>query len=134
MTSVRRCLQALIAVSILSVVAAPAAFAQGGTSKASMSGKVSDPTGGVLPGLTVTITSQATTQQRSVVTNGEGVYRFAGLPPGKYSGGAELEGFAKFTQADITLQVGTASDLNIVMRLSTVSESVTVNGQAAIIE
>src|SRR4029079_10479313 len=62
------------------------------------------------------------------------MYRFAGLTPGKYSISAELEGFTKFVQTDITLQVGAAVDLNVTMRLSTVSESVTVSGQSPIIE
>ena len=121
-------------VCVLGVLAPSFARAQGGTSTASVAGKVSDATGGVLPGVTVTVTSLATNQQRTVVTNEEGVYRFAGLPPGNYSITAELEGFAKFVQSDIRLQVGAASDLNVTMRLSSVSESLTVTGQTAIIE
>jgi hypothetical protein len=76
-----------------------------------VSGKVSDATGGVLPGVTVTVTSLATNQQRTVVTTEEGVYRFAGLTPGNYSIAVELEGFAKFVQSDVRLQVGPTSPL-----------------------
>src|SRR5206468_4736312 len=108
--------------------------AQGGTSTASVSGTVSDATCGLMPGVTIVITNQATNQSRTAVTNEQGVYRFAGLPPGKYSMTAELEGFARFAQSDVTLQVGAAVDLNVTMRLSSLSETVTVSGQAAIIE
>jgi hypothetical protein len=121
-------------VCVLGVLAPSLARAQGGTSTASVAGKVSDATGGVLPGVTVTVTSLSTNQQRTVVTNEEGVYRFAGLTPGEYSITAELEGFSKFVQSGIRLQVGGSSDLNVTMRLSNVSESMTVTGQAAIIE
>src|SRR5215204_59589 len=116
-------------VCLLGVIAPSFVSAQGGTSTASVSGRVTDATGGVLPGVAVTVTSLATNQQRTVVTNDQGMYRFAGLTPGKYSVSAELEGFTKFVQTDITLQVGAAADLNVTMRLSNVSESVTVSGQ-----
>src|SRR3954468_2793220 len=83
-------------VCAIGVLAPSTAGAQGGTSTASVAGKGSDATGGVLPGVTVTVTSLSTNQQRTVVTNEEGVYRFAGLTPGEYSITAELEGFSKF--------------------------------------
>ena len=121
-------------VGLLGVMAPSFVSAQGGTATASVSGRVTDATGGVLPGVAVTVTSLATNQQRTVVTNDQGMYRFAGLTPGKYSVSAELEGFTKFVQTDITLQVGAAADLNVTMRLSNVSESVTVSGQSPIIE
>jgi hypothetical protein len=131
----RKRLGTVFVVAALGYALAPVpSLAQGGTSTASVSGKVTDATGGVLPGVIVTVTYLATNQQRTVVTNEEGVYRFAGLLPGKYSIAAELEAFAKFVQSDITVQVGGALDLNVVMHLSSVSESVTVSGQTAIIE
>jgi protocatechuate 3,4-dioxygenase beta subunit len=105
-------------------------MAQGGTSTASLSGKITDATGATLPGVTVTVTSLATNQQRTVVTNEDGIYRFAGLTPGSYSLTTDLEGFAKFAQSDIRLQVGAAADLNVTMRLSGVNESLTVTGEA----
>ena len=128
----RLCSLVMFLAMVAALVPQPAA-AQGGTSTASVSGKVTDASGGVMPGVSVTLISAATNQSRMVVTNGEGVYRFAGLSPGKYTVAAEIEGFAKFRQSDVTLQVGGAFDLNVTMKVSTVSESVTVTGQAAII-
>ena len=109
-------------------------LAQGGTSTASFSGRVADASGGVLPGVAVTLTNEATNQRRTVVTDEQGVYRFAGLTPGKYSIASELEGFAKFVQTEITLQVGSAVDVNITMRLSSLSETLTVTGESPIVE
>src|SRR3954451_20089029 len=100
-------------VCAIGVLAPSTARAQGGASTASVAGKVTDATGGVLPGVTITVTNLATNQQRSIVTNDEGVYRFAGRPPGSYSIASDLEGFAKFLQSDITLQVGGASEVNV---------------------
>ncbi len=110
------------------------AFAQGGATTASLAGTVVDATGAVLPGVTVTLTSVDTNQSRTFVTNDDGVFRFAGLPPGKYAAAAELQGFSRYTQPEITLNVGAAVDLKITMRLSSVSETVTVSGEAPIVE
>src|SRR5580700_7490831 len=49
-----------------------------------LTGTVSDPTGGVVPGATVTITSTDTNQARTATTGADGTYRFALLPPGTY--------------------------------------------------
>ena len=125
---------ALIAVIAALAVAPARAAAQGGATTATLSGIVSDATGGVLAGATVTLTDQATNQPRVAVTNGSGLYRFAGLAPGRYSATAELQGFAKYIQKDLTLNVGAATDLNITLKVSTVEETMTVTGDAPIVE
>ena len=109
-------------------------FAQGGTTTATLSGVVSDATGGVLPGVVVTLTDRATNQSRTALTNESGLYRFAGLTPGTYSAAADLQGFAKFVQTDLMLNVGAAVDLNITMKVSTVQETMTVTGETPIVE
>lgn len=108
--------------------------AQGGTVTASLSGRITDATDAVLPGATVTLTNVSTNQSRTVTTNEEGIYRFVGVPPGGYTLQAELQGFATLTRPDITLNVGAAVDMDIVMRLSSVVESLTVTGQSPIVE
>jgi hypothetical protein len=116
------------------VCLAQPAFAQGGTATATLSGRVADDTGGVLPGVTVTVTNIATNQARTVTTNDEGRYTFAGLQPGRYSFSCELPGFATFVRPEITLNVGSLATIDAVMRVSTVQETVTVTGEAPIIE
>jgi hypothetical protein len=113
---------------------ASTAFAQGGTTTATLSGNVSDATGGVLPGVTITLTEKATNESRTTVTTDKGLYRFAAVSPGIYSVMADLQGFAKFVQQDMTLNIGAAVDLNITMRVSAVAETLTVTAEAPIIE
>src|SRR5215475_4974939 len=60
-----------------------------------INGKVTDTTGAVLPGVTVTITSASMQGSRNDVTNADGVYRFSAIPPGDYQVTYELSGFEK---------------------------------------
>ena len=84
--SIPRRLVSLLPVMLLGVLGvATTTFAQGGTSTASLAGKIVDDTGARLPGVTVTVTSLGTNQSRTVVSNEEGLYRFAGLQPGNYN-------------------------------------------------
>jgi outer membrane receptor protein involved in Fe transport len=130
-----RCLVSLVCVALLFFgVAAQRASAQGGTSTASLAGKIVDDTGARLPGVTVTVTHVATNQSRQVVSNEEGLYRFAGLQPGVYSFTAELQGFAAFRRPQLTLNVGAAVDQDVTLRISSVEESITVTGASPIVE
>lgn len=110
------------------------AYGQGGTATATLSGRVADASEGVLPGVTVIVTNLATNQERTVVTNDEGRFTFAGLQPGRYSFACELTGFAKFVRPEITLNVGSLATIDAVMRVSSLEETVTVTGEAPIIE
>jgi hypothetical protein len=109
-------------------------YGQGGTATATLSGRVTDDTEGVLPGVTVTVTNLATNQARTVVTNDEGRFTFPGLRPGQYSFSCELPGFATFVRPEITLNVGSLATIDARMRVSTMQETVTVTGDAPIIE
>ncbi|HMF97468.1 MAG TPA: carboxypeptidase regulatory-like domain-containing protein [Vicinamibacterales bacterium] len=133
--SERSCFRrATVVVFALSLLMRSLAAAQGGTTTATLSGIVSDTTGGVLPGVTVTLTDRATNHERTAVTNENGLYRFAGLAPGTYTASAELQGFAKFIQNDLNLNVGAAGDLNITLKVSTLEETMTVTGETPLIE
>ena len=129
-----RCLRVSVTAVLALLLTSTAAVAQGGTSTATLSGKVVDETGGRLPRVTVTVTNAATNQSRTVFSNEEGLYRFAGLPPGAYSLRAEIQGFVPFTRSQLTLNVGAAVDQDVTMRISAVQESVTVSGAAPIVE
>ena len=133
-TSCFRCLRVSVTAILALLLTSTAAVAQGGTSTATLSGKVVDDTGGRLPRVTVTVTNAATNQSRTVFSNEEGLYRFAGLPPGAYSLRAEIQGFVPFTRSQLTLNVGAAVDQDVTMRISAVQESVTVSGAAPIVE
>jgi hypothetical protein len=125
----------VLLVGVLGAMAAGApAYAQGGLATATLSGNVADESGGVLPGVTVVATNLATNQARNVVTNEQGRYVFAGLQPGRYALEAELQGFARYRQPDIRLNVGSNATVDIVLTVSTLQEAVTVTGDAPIVE
>ena len=94
----------------LIVMAAPA-MAQ--TTNGVISGIISDAQGGVLPGVTVTARNVDTGAMRNIVTEGDGRFRLAALPPGRYEVKAELQGFGVVTVPDITVLVGTEVTRNI---------------------
>src|SRR4029079_6262889 len=90
-------------------------------------GTILDSSGGVLPGVTVTITNVETGAERSVTTNEKGLYRAPLLPLGKYRVVAELQGFKKFERTDISLSVGQTATVNATLSVGTVSETITVS-------
>lgn len=92
-------------------------------------GRIVDQSGAVLPGVTVTATSLATNISRTTVTSETGDYTFTLLPIGNYEVKTDLEGF-KSQAARITLQSGDRARVDMRLELGTVSENVTVTGQA----
>src|SRR5262245_54308658 len=90
--------------SVLMVVIALLAIqANAQTITGSISGAVTDSTGGVIPSATVTLASEKTGQTRTAATNGEGRFNFAALQPGSYSLKIERQGFQAFEQRAIIL-------------------------------
>src|SRR4051812_47768175 len=107
------------------------AFAQSQAANGSIEGTVTDPSGGVLPGVVVTVTSTDTGAVRSVVTNESGVFRAPLLPLGGYTATAELQGFKKFEQTGIRLSAGQTVAINPVLSVGTLTEVVSVNAAEA---
>lgn len=122
----------LLALAIF--VVAPATALTQGLQTATVSGVITDESGAIMPGVMVTMVNLTTNQSRDMVTNGRGAYRLDGLTPSKYSLKAELQGFATIVQPEITVNVGVALDINLVMKVSSVSEMITVSGESPIIQ
>ena len=97
-------------------------------------GYVKDDTGGVLPGVTVTATSPAMLGTRTGATDAAGFYRLINLPPGDYLVTAEIQGFAAYRQPSVVMRAGVTFTQDIVMKLSSVAETVTVTGAAPMLE
>ena len=117
---------------LLFMTLAAAAAAQ--STNAAVDGTVSDSGGGVLPGVTITITNEAMGLVRTAVTGDRGAYRVSELPPGRYRLRAELQGFAPLERTGIVLGLGSAITLNLNMAVANIEESVTVTGAAPIVE
>jgi hypothetical protein len=86
--------------------------------------------GGIVPGVEVTLTNQATNLKRSTITNESGEYVLASLDPGTYTLKATLQGFKTIERTGLT--VGTQSFLviDLTLEVGTVQENVTVKGEA----
>ena len=125
--SVRRTLLSLT----FCVLFAFTALAQ--SSNGSISGSVSDDSGGALPGVTVTATNVETGVTRTTVTNEAGLYQLALLPPGTYRTEAMLDGFQPKRHERIVVNVGTDVTLNIAMHAG-LAESITVSAEAPLVE
>lgn len=105
----------------------------GQSSNGSLSGVVTDESGGALPGVTVTATNLQTGASRMAVSNNTGRYDLAVLPPGNYSINGELAGFQTVKIARVVVNVGTDSTLNLKLRTG-IAESVTVTASAPLVE
>ena len=119
-----------LAVAMLLLTAATAAT----QSTSTFNGRVLDQDGAVVPGATITATNQATGVVRTAVTNGEGVYFLPGLDPGIYNVATELAGFASALRERVTLAVNSTLTIDFRLTLAGVAETVTVTGQAPLIE
>jgi hypothetical protein len=121
-----------LAILLLTLGLAAPAVAQG--ERGVIGGTVADAQGGVLPGVTITARNINTGFTQSAVTEADGQYRFGALPLGTYEIKAELTGFTTATVTNLILTVNRELQQNITMGLSTLQESVTVTGQAPVVE
>ena len=112
--------------AVLSLALAAPAFAQSQAANGAIEGTVTDSSGAVLPGVTVTVTNLDTGLERSIVTNEKGLYRAPLLPLGNYRVVAELQGFKKYEQSGVRVSVGQAAVVNVAMGVGAVSETITV--------
>jgi hypothetical protein len=97
-------------------------------------GRVTDESDAVLPGVTVTIRGLGVAGAPSTVTSGEGTYRFPVLPPGTYSLEYVLQGFGTLRRENIPVAVGQTVELNVVLTVSSVAETITVTGDSPVID
>ena len=126
----RRICAALWMALCVSVAASSAAQTVGGT----LLGTVVDNSGAVLPGATVTATNTATGVARTAISDGQGRYSIADLPPGAYNVNSSLSGFQTVLRRGIRLVVGNPSVVDFTLGISGVAETVTVSGAAPVVD
>jgi hypothetical protein len=119
----------LIGLASLFLFASPT-FAQ----DASLIGNVVDGTKAALPGATITATMIDTGRANTTVTDERGEYRLRGLAPGRYRVQAELSGFSTVVVPDIELLVGQNRSLPFAMQVASLSETLTVTGEAPLVD
>ena len=110
---------------------ASAASAQG---TAQMDGRVTDESGGVLPGVTVTATQTDTAFARTTVTDDTGAWLMPNMPIGPYRLEVALQGFRTYVQTGIVLQVGATPTLNTTLAVGNLEETVSVEAAAPLVD
>ena len=100
-----------------------------------VTGKISDSSGAVLPGVGITLASpQLLGGQRTLVSDEQGNYRAGLLPPGVYSVKYELPGFKSLLREGIQVSAGFTATINVMMEVATVAETVTVQGDSPVVD
>jgi hypothetical protein len=120
---------------IASLLAWPAGVdAQARLTGADIEGVVTDHSGGVLPGASVTATNVGTNVSRTVTTDQNGRFYVAALPPGTYRVSASLAGFTTQLSENIVLLLGQSPTINFSLPLEGVTEAVTVKSATPLVE
>jgi hypothetical protein len=122
----------LAAATLGAVLFCCAAYSQIGV--ATITGRVTDQTGAVVPGVTVTIVQSGTNFRYVAVTNEEGIYRVPSLSPGTYTVTFEGKGFKRAVNENVELRTGDVLAVDAVMQVGNVSESIQVTGEAPLLE
>src|SRR5438874_266011 len=127
------CIQVRVALATCALILC-AGSARAQFDSAQVSGVVQDTTGGVLPGVDVTLTNTGTGQERRTVTNEAGVYAFPNTPVGTYTVTAALTGFKGVSQTGVQVNAGVNIRVDVGLAVGAVSETVRVEGASAVID
>jgi hypothetical protein len=101
---------------------------------ATLTGVVTDASGGVLTNVQVTVTNTGTNLSKAATTNETGRYFLPGLKPGVYSVTAALAGFKKYVNSSVTLQVNQTARLDLSLEVGEISQELTVSAEAPLLE
>ena len=129
---VRSCITRTLFVLLIAAVTAPALLAQSLVS-GDLTGTVTDPSGAVVSGATVTLKSSATGSSRTTTTNANGAYRFSLLPPGTYNVSVTATGFSK-SDTTVNVAVGQASISDLKLSVGASSQTVEVSSAAPLVQ
>jgi hypothetical protein len=127
MSRLSRVAAALLAVVVLTAIVPATVLAQ--LTRGTISGTIKDNTGAHLPGVTVTITNNATGVARTVVTDTSGFYRAPALDPGTYTVRAELSGFKVLENTDVPVLPSGEATVDFALEIGGVTETVDVTAE-----
>ena len=100
----------------------------------SIFGKVTDDSGAVLPGVTVTVTGTGLQQPLVAVTTASGAYQFPSVPIGTYTVSFEMSGFKKAARTDVVIVSGFNAGIDQKLELGAITEELTVSGASPIVD
>jgi hypothetical protein len=101
---------------------------------ATVTGTITDQQGGVLPGVTASLSGPSMMGVQTQVTDSMGLYRFVSIPPGEYKLVFELSGFATLNRDGVRLTAGFTATINPQMGVATITESVHVSGESPVVD
>ncbi len=116
----------VLAITAIAVLGIPL-FGQ--SVRGSMSGRIDDPSGGVIPGASVAIKNTATGEEYTTVSDSQGNYVFTSIGLGGYNLSVEVPGFKRAEVQGIVVEVGRPSIINVRLIIGTVEEQVIVTGE-----
>lgn len=111
-----------------------AALAAGQSMRATLTGRVTDPTGAIVPNAKIVITDTQTNTTTVVTSNGAGLYTAPFLAPGKYQISVTCSGFKNYLHTGLVLQTEQTLTENVVLQVGRVSQTVTVHGGTPLID
>src|SRR2546425_6948386 len=114
------------------VLVCVALFSQGSTGR--ILGSITDQTGAVIPGVTVTIRDVDRGTSRTLITDEAGIYNAPNLLPGTYTIRMELSGFATVERQNVKLEVGQDIRIDVALRPGQQTELVTVQAETPLVE
>ncbi|HAX44234.1 MAG TPA: hypothetical protein DCY80_16930, partial [Solibacterales bacterium] len=103
-------------------------------SRGAITGRVSDTSGGMIPGASVVVTNTATNEARRLTSNETGYYEANFLEPGPYSVAVESGGFKRFVRTGITVNVSTRLEINVTLEVGGVAETIEVTAEAPLLD
>ena len=121
-----------LAIAVVLLLTPAAASAQRATT-GTVTGKVVDSSGAVLPGATITLQSSEALGQFTAISDANGSFRIANLPPATYDMKAELSGFQTLIRKE-TVRLNGVLDVEFTLSVGSVAETVTVIGQSPIVD
>src|SRR4029450_1807631 len=122
---------ALMLGAFLATVTSGTVFGQG--FQGGLRGSVKD-SGGVIPGVEVTLTNERTNISRSTTTNERGEYVFTNVDPGSFTVKAALSGYKTVERKEIPIGTQQFLTMDLTMEVGAIEESITVTGQSPVIE
>lgn len=121
----------LLLATLAALLAAVPSAAQ--TTAAQITGRITDPTGAVVPGARIGVTNNNTGIERSTVSNAEGYYTVPQIDPGQYRIEVTAQGFKQIQQSAVTLHVNQSARIDFTLEVGSSAESITVSGEAPIL-
>ena len=126
-----KCLRALMFVVV--ALAGCGVFVYGQGTSGSLTGLVSDPSGAVVSGATVTLTNLGTNFAQTVKTDNTGVYLIKPVEPGSYSMKINAQGFAGYVQTGIVINANEYATQNVHLKIGSTGETVSVTADTELI-